>query len=50
MSSEILFITGNQKKVSQANEALGQFNITAAAQDAPVDEIQHHDPEQISLD
>lgn len=46
---EVLFVTGNSRKVWQAQEALKLFGITVVNQDCEVQEIQSHDATEISI-
>lgn len=46
---EILFITGNERKVWQANDVLKQFGVTTSTKDLPIVEIQSHEPKAIVL-
>lgn len=46
---DILFITGNERKVWQANDVLKQFNVTVNAKELPIVEIQSHEPKDIVL-
>lgn len=41
---EIVFITGNDRKVAQAKECLKRFDIQVTVEDLDMDEIQSHDP------
>ncbi len=45
---EILFITGNKRKVWQAQDILKRFDIQVNNQDLPVIEIQSSDPHEIA--
>lgn len=44
----IIFATGNNRKIIEANAALAPYGVTLAAQKVDVDEIQHHDPAEIT--
>lgn len=46
--TEILFATGNQRKINEANDTLEIYNITVRPVSIEVDEIQHHDPIEIA--
>lgn len=45
---EILFVTGNPRKVWQANDILTPYDIEVIAKDLPVAEIQSPDPKEIA--
>ena len=44
----IIFVTGNARKIKEATTTLGQFGIDVSTQEADFDEIQHHDPAEIT--
>jgi XTP/dITP diphosphohydrolase len=46
--TEILFATGNQRKINEANDTLENYDITVKSVSIEIDEIQHHDPEEIT--
>ncbi len=45
---KIIFVTGNQRKLGEAREACKPFSIEVEQIKLEIDEIQHHDPIQIS--
>ncbi len=45
---KIVFVTGNQRKLGEAREACAPFGIEVEQMKLHIDEIQHHDPIQIS--
>lgn len=45
---QILFATGNQRKVQEANESLAHFGISVNIRPVEADEIQHHDSAEIT--
>lgn len=44
----ILFATGNARKIHEANETLNHYDITVQPISVMIDEIQHHDPVEIT--
>lgn len=44
----ILFATGNSRKISEATATLQSYNIEVAPVKVEIDEIQHHDPAEIT--
>ena len=46
--TEVLFATGNSRKIIEANETLKQYNITVNSVKVEIDEIQNHDPTEIA--
>lgn len=48
MATEILFATGNYRKINEANSTLGSYGIVVKPIKIEVDEIQHHDPSEIT--
>jgi non-canonical purine NTP pyrophosphatase (RdgB/HAM1 family) len=46
--TEILFATGNQRKINEANDTLEAYGITVKSVSIEIDEIQHHDPVEIT--
>jgi non-canonical purine NTP pyrophosphatase (RdgB/HAM1 family) len=44
----ILFATSNQRKINEANDTLENYGITVKAISIEIDEIQHHDPAEIT--
>lgn len=44
----ILFATGNQRKINEANDTLESFGITVEPISIEFDEIQHHNPSEIT--
>ena len=44
----LIFATGNKKKIAEASDILNEFRIRFEAKNAEVDEIQHHDPLEIT--
>lgn len=46
---KILFITGNKRKVWQAQDRLKQFGVEVEQGDLDLDEIQNHDPLKIAI-
>ena len=49
MPKSILFVTGNDRKIWQAKHVLEPYGITIEQEEVEVDEIQHHEPEQIAI-
>jgi len=47
--NEILFATGNDRKIAEARAACDDFNITVKQIKLTIDEIQSHDPVEISM-
>jgi non-canonical purine NTP pyrophosphatase (RdgB/HAM1 family) len=45
---EILFATGNARKIAEATKVLGEFDIKVESVKLEMDEIQHHDPAEIT--
>jgi XTP/dITP diphosphohydrolase len=45
---EILFATGNQRKINEANDTLGDYDITVKPVSIEIEEIQHHDAIEIT--
>lgn len=45
---DIVFATGNSRKIQEANETLSPYHITVSVQPVEIDEIQHHDPAEIT--
>ncbi|MBI3889801.1 hypothetical protein HY312_04510 [Candidatus Saccharibacteria bacterium] len=48
MATEILFATGNYRKINEANSTLESYGIVVKPIKIEVDEIQHHDPSEIT--
>lgn len=48
MTTEILFATGNYRKINEANNTLESYGIIVKPIKIEVDEIQHHDPSEIT--
>jgi non-canonical purine NTP pyrophosphatase (RdgB/HAM1 family) len=46
--TKILFATGNQRKIDEANDTLGHYDISVEPVVIEIDEIQHSDPAQIT--
>lgn len=46
--TSILFATGNSRKISEATATLAPFNLTVEPVKVEIDEIQHHDPAEIT--
>jgi len=46
--TKILFATGNQRKINEANDTLKSYNIIVNPVSIEIDEIQHHDPVEIT--
>ncbi len=46
--TEILFATGNARKINEANNTLEAYDITVKPIEIEIDEIQHHDPIEIT--
>lgn len=46
--AEILFATGNERKIREANNTLETYGIVVKPIIVEIDEIQHHDPAQIT--
>jgi non-canonical purine NTP pyrophosphatase (RdgB/HAM1 family) len=44
----ILFATGNQRKINEANDTLESFGVTVEPISIEFDEIQHHNPSEIT--
>ena len=44
----ILFATGNSRKISEATATLAPFGVTVELVRVEIDEIQHHDPAEIT--
>ena len=44
----IIFATGNQRKIIEATNKLEPFNIEVESREVEIDEIQHHDPMEIT--
>jgi len=49
MTNQLEFVTGNSRKVGEATLAFGSFDITIKQVRLDIDEIQSHDPVQISI-
>jgi XTP/dITP diphosphohydrolase len=45
---EILFATGNTRKITEANATLAPYGITVKPVVVDIEEIQHHDPTEIA--
>lgn len=48
MNDNILFATGNARKIAEANDTLESFGLTVEPVKVETDEIQHLDPEEIT--
>ena len=48
LMKHILFATGNSRKISEANETLKTYEIIVKPVKVETDEIQHHDPAEIT--
>lgn len=48
MSKVVNFATGNSRKIAEARKSLGQYSIGVIAVNVEIDEIQHHDPAEIT--
>jgi non-canonical purine NTP pyrophosphatase (RdgB/HAM1 family) len=46
--TEILFATGNQRKINEANDTLENYGLSVKTVSIEIDEIQHHDPVEIT--
>ena len=46
--TEILFATGNQRKINEANDTLENYDLSVKTVSIEIDEIQHHDPAEIT--
>lgn len=46
--TEILFATGNQRKINEANDTLENYGIIVESMSIEIDEIQHHNPIEIT--
>lgn len=44
----IIFATGNQRKIIEATNSLLPFSIEVKSREVKIDEIQHHDPMEIT--
>ena len=44
----IFFATGNQRKIHEATTALAPFDLQVEPVKLAIDEIQHHDPAEIT--
>lgn len=49
MTTEILFATSNYRKINEANSTLESYGIVVKPIKIEVDEIQHHDPNEITM-
>ena len=45
---QVILATGNQRKVREASETLAPFEITVIVKPVEAEEIQHHDPAEIT--
>lgn len=45
---EVLFATGNSRKIKEASDTLNPLGITVTPVSVSTDEIQHHDPKEIT--
>ncbi len=48
MNKSVQFATGNARKISEARKTLEKYNIGVTAISIEIDEIQHHDPVEIT--
>lgn len=48
MTKTLLFATGNNRKVLEARQTFSRYSIGVTVVDVAVDEIQHHDPAEIT--
>lgn len=48
MPETIIFATGNARKIAEANDTLHKFGLTVEPVKIDMDEIQHHDPAEIT--
>lgn len=46
--SKLLFATGNQRKIQEANQTLAPYGLTVEPIRVAIDEIQHQDPAEIT--
>ena len=46
--TQLIFATGNSRKISEASTILSQYGIDFQANKVEIDEIQHHDPAEIT--
>lgn len=46
--TQILFATGNQRKINEANDTLENYGLSVKTVSVEIDEIQHHDPVEIT--
>lgn len=46
--TSIIFATGNKRKVQEATETLATYGLEITIQPVEIDEIQHHDPAEIT--
>lgn len=47
-SNKLIFATGNRRKIAEAELVLGKFSIGFEPTPVTIDEIQHHDPKEIT--
>ena len=45
---QITFVTGNSRKFEEASSVLQQYGVTVEQLQLDIDEIQHHDPLEIT--
>jgi non-canonical purine NTP pyrophosphatase (RdgB/HAM1 family) len=48
MDDTIVFATGNARKIAEANATLGEYGLVVEPTKIEADEIQHHDPAEIT--
>lgn len=48
MTNSIIFATGNARKIAEASDTLSAFGLTVESVKLEMDEIQHHDPAEIT--
>lgn len=45
---QLIFATGNSRKINEASSILSQYNVKFESRKINIDEIQHHDPTEIT--
>ncbi|MNQ10790.1 dITP/XTP pyrophosphatase [compost metagenome] len=48
MTQQVVFATGNKRKIHECRKVLDRYNIDVDTISVDVDEIQHHDPAEIT--
>lgn len=48
--NKIIFVTGNKRKIDEANACLAEYGLEVQVEDCDINEVQSHDPQEITIE